>query len=139
MMDATRTRLSFTGDWIAAAALLLGTLLVGILVVRELRVAPRAFVANDPATTAAAAVPAEAVSVPTLTLGPATQIAVGDRLSDIDARLDGTVTAVSKSRERGAPRPREIRNYVLAGTKFTIVAEPFERNGALRIASIYLQ
>ena len=50
-----------------------------------------------------------------------------------------TVIAVSESRERGPLGPREIRNYVLAGTKFTIVAEPFERNGALRIASIYLQ
>jgi hypothetical protein len=138
-MDATRTRLSFTGEWIVAAALLAGTLLVGSLVVRELRVAPRAFSTADVAASVDPAVPPEAVSVPSLMLGPATRIAVGDPLEQAAARLDSSVTLVSTSHERGPLGPREIRNYALAGTKFTIVAEPFERNGAPRIASIYLQ
>ena len=36
-MEATRPRPSLSGDWFVAAALLAATLLVGVLVVRELR------------------------------------------------------------------------------------------------------
>src|SRR6266700_8057514 len=36
-MDATRTRLSFAGDWLMAVAFLIGTVLVALLIVRELR------------------------------------------------------------------------------------------------------
>jgi hypothetical protein len=139
MMDATRTRLSFTGEWVAAAALLAGTIVVGSLVVRELRVAPRTFSTSDSAVVTAPAVPPDAVSVPSLMLGPSARIAVGDPFEQALARLDASVTLVTTSRERGALGPREIRNYAAAGTKFTIVAEPFERNGESRIASIYLQ
>lgn len=139
MMDATRTRLSFTGEWITAAALLAGTILVGSLVVRELRVAPRAFPPADVSSATTAAVPPDGVSVPTLMLGPATRIAVGDPLEQAVASLDASVTLALSTRERGPLGVREIRHYSLAGTNFTIVAEPFERNGKLRIASIYLQ
>ena len=139
MMDATRTRLSFTGEWVTATALLAGTILVGSLVVRELRVAPRAFAPADVNSATTAAVPPDGVSVPTLMLGPTTRIAVGDALDQVIASLDASVTLVVSSRERGPLGVREIRNYSLAGTKFTIVAEPFEQNGKPRIASIYLQ
>lgn len=139
MMDATRSRLSFTGEWMAAAALLVATILVGSLVVRELRLAPRAFADTDVAPVSDPALPPDAVSVPALTLGPTIQIKVGDRLADAVARLNGSVTLVSKSLERGPLGPREIRNYALEGSRFTLVAEPFERRGDARIASIYLQ
>lgn len=139
MMDATRSRLSFTGESIAVAALLLATIVVGALVVREFRLAPRALGTTDVAPSSAPSVPADAVSVPSLALGPAIQIKVGERLADAVAQLEGPVTLVSTSVERGPLGPREIRNYVLQGTKFTIVAEPFERRGDSRIASIYLQ
>jgi hypothetical protein len=139
MTDATRTRLSFTGEWMAAAALLAGTIVVGSLVVRELRVAPRPFQPTDSGVVAAPAVPPDAVSVPSLMLGPSARIAVGDPLGTALAHLDASVTLVATSRERGPLGQREIRHYAAAGTKFTIVAEPFERNGELRIASIYLQ
>jgi hypothetical protein len=139
MMDATRTRFSFTGEWVTAAALLAGTIVVGALVVRELRVAPRAFPPGEVSSTAAPAVPPDGVSVPMLMLGPATRIAVGDLLDQAVASLDPSVTLAVSSRESGPLGVREIRNYSLAGAKFTIVAEPFERNGKPRIASIYLQ
>ena len=138
MMDATRTRLSFTGEWITAAAFLAGTIVVGLLVVRELRVAPVAFAPAE-ITSTAPSVPPDAVSVPMLMLGPATRIAVGDPLDQAVASLDPSVTLAGSSREHGPLGIREIRNYSLAGTQFTVVAEPFERNGTLRIASIYLQ
>jgi hypothetical protein len=139
-MDATRTRPSISGDWFIAAALLGATLLVGALVVRELRDAPRAPAAAPEATTGTgAAMTADAVSVPTLMLGAGNEIRVGDARSDALARLDTTVTLIKQTDERGPLGAREIRAYQIAGTKFILVFEPFERRGAPRVAAIYLQ
>ena len=139
-MDATRTRSSISGDWLIAAALLAATLAVGILVVRELRVAPRAVAAApDPVSATSVSVPSDAVSVPTLMLGAGNEIRVGDARGDALARLDAAVTLVKQAEERGPLGAREIRAYQLAGTKFILVFEPFERRGAPRVAAIYLQ
>src|SRR4051812_20884468 len=101
MMEATRTRLSFTGEWIAVAALLAGTIVVGSLVVRELRVAPRAFSSGDSTVVSAPAIPPDAVSVPSLMLGPAARIAVGDPFEQVLAHLDVSLALVGTLRERG--------------------------------------
>ena len=139
-MEATRPRPSISGDWFIAAALLAATLLVGVLVVRELRVAPRAVPgAAEPITTPTVAVPADAVSVPTLMLGAGNEIRVGDARGEALARLDASVTLVTQAEEHGPLGAREIRAYQLAGTKFILVFEPFERRGAPRVAAIYLQ
>jgi hypothetical protein len=137
-MEATRPRPSLSGDWFIAAALLAATLLVGVLVVRELRGAPRA-VAGEPAPPANAAVPSDAVSVPTLLLGAGNEIRVGDARAEALARLDASVTLVSQAEEQGPLGVREVRVYQLAGTKFILVFEPFERRGSPRVAAIYLQ
>ncbi len=42
MTEATRARLSFAGEWPTADAFLITTVLVGVLIVRQLRVAPQA-------------------------------------------------------------------------------------------------
>ena len=139
-MEATRPRPNISGDWFIAAALLAATLLVGVLVVRELRGAPRAVAgAAEPATAAAVAVPPDAVSVPALLLGAGNEIRVGDARGVALARLDASVTLVSQAEERGPLGVREVRAYQLAGTKFILVFEPFERRGAPRVAAIYLQ
>jgi hypothetical protein len=139
-MEATRPRPSLAGDWFIAAALLAATLLVGVLVVRELRGAPRAVAgAVEPATPANVAVPPDAVSVPTLLLGAGNEIRVGDARAEALARLDASVTLVSQAEEQGPLGAREVRAYQLAGTKFILVFEPFERRGAPRVAAIYLQ
>jgi hypothetical protein len=139
-MEATRPRPSLSGDWFIAAGLLAATLLVGVLVVRELRGAPRAAAAAaEPATPANMAVPADAVSVPTLLLGAGNEIRVGDARAEALARLDASVTLVSQAEERGPLGMREVRAYQLSGTKFILVFEPFERRGAPRVAAIYLQ
>jgi hypothetical protein len=137
-MEATRPRPSISGDWFIAAALLAATLLVGVLVVRELRVAPRAGGA-EPVTTVNVAVPPDAVSVPTLMLGAGNEIRVGDARGEALARLDASVTLVRQAEEQGPLGVREVRAYQLAGTKFILVFEPFERRGAPRVAAIYLQ
>jgi len=139
-MEATRPRPSVSGDWFIAAALLAATLLVGVLVVRELRVAPRSVpLAAEPASTASVLVPSDAVSVPTLMLGAGNEIRVGDARGDALARLDAAVTLVHQAEEHGPLGVREVRAYQLAGTKFILVFEPFERRGAPRVAAIYLQ
>jgi hypothetical protein len=135
-----RSRLSVSGEWIAVAGLLLATIAVGLLVVRELRVAPRAFAsAVDEGAATTSAVPADAVSVPALVLGPTVEIKVGDDVAALTARLDPAVMLVSQSFERGPLGRREVRSYSLAATRFIIVAEPFERHGAPRVAAIYLR
>jgi len=136
-MDATRTRLSFAGDWLMAAAFLAGTILVALLIVRELRGAAGANA--TPEATTMPAVPADAVSVPALALGEAREVRVGDRAADAIARLEPTVTLLSKSSERGPLGNREVRSYQLAGTRFLLVVEAFERGGEPRVAGIYLQ
>jgi hypothetical protein len=143
-MEVTRTPPSIFGDWLTAAALLGATVLVGVLVVRELRVAPRAAAATtEPVSATSVSVPSDAVSVPTLMLGAGNEIRVGDARGDALARLDAvvgeTVTLVKQAEERGPLGAREIRAYQLAGTRFILVFEPFERRGAPRVAAIYLQ
>jgi hypothetical protein len=139
-MEATRPRSSLSGDWFIAAALLAATLLVGVLVVRELRVAPRAVTAaSEPVGATSVSVPSDAVSVPTLMLGAGKEIRVGDPRVETLARLDAAVTLVKQAEEQGPLGVREIRAYQLAGTKFILVFEPFERRGAPRVAAIYLQ
>jgi hypothetical protein len=140
VIEATRARLSFTGEWLTAALFLAATCVVAMLVVRELRVAPQAFASATASatTTAAATVPAEAVSVPTLMLG-AHEIRVGDSARDTLGRLDPSIVLVKQADERGPLGPRQIRSYQLAGTNFILVFEPFERAGEPRVAAIYLQ
>jgi hypothetical protein len=138
-MDVTRTRLSFAGDWLTAAAFLVGTLLVVLLIVRELRGTPGANPAASSLSPTSAAVPAEAVSVPTLILGEAHELRVGDRAPDAIAHLEQKVTLLSSVIEPGPFGDREIRSYRLAATRFIVVLEPFERAGEPRVAGIYLQ
>jgi hypothetical protein len=139
MTDATRTRLSVTGEFLVAAAFLIATVVIGALVVRELRVAPRAFGGPDQSPPTSELVPPEAVSVPALMLGEANRITVGDRVEEAVARLGTGVKLVGRSVSQSVLGPREIRSYDLSGTKFILVLEPFERRGEPRVAAIYLQ
>ena len=134
---ATRPRLSSSGEWLTAAVFLAATLLVGSLVVRELRGVPQAF--SGPTEQPSAAVPPEAVSVPALMLGAANEIRVGDRADAAVSRLDAGVVLVKTTVESGPLGPREVRSYELSGTRFILVFEPFERRGEPRVAAIYLQ
>jgi hypothetical protein len=137
MLEATRTRISFSGEVLTAAAFLAATVLVGLLIVRELRVAPRAVSAAQPTATPAA-VPPEAVSVPALTFG-ASEIKVGDGLAVALARLDPTIKMTNRIVETGPLGQREVRSYEVSGMRFILVAEPFERGAEMRLSAIYLQ
>ena len=139
MTEATRARLSFAGEWLTAAAFLVTTVLVGMLIVRQLRVAPQAFAgpsegAGLTAAPSAAIVPPDAVPAPTLMLSAGGEIRVGQGRSDALATLDGSAKLLKETTERGPLGPREVRSY----EGFTLVFEPFERRGEPRVAAIYL-
>jgi hypothetical protein len=139
-MDATRGRLSLTAEWIPAAVLLVGTVLVAVLMVRELRMAPRAAASvPEPVSATATAVPADAVSVPALMLGAERDVRVGNFADDALAKIGSAAVLVKQVAERGPIGARDVRTYRLAGTTFILVLEPFERNGTPRVAAIYLQ
>jgi hypothetical protein len=140
-MDATRARLSVTAEWLPAAVLLVGTVLVAVLMVRELRMAPRALASATQTVSATTnAVPPDAVSVPALMLGANQDVRVGNFADDALAKIGSiAATLVSQAAERGPLGARDVRTYRLSGTTFILVLEPFERNGAPRVAAIYLQ
>jgi len=138
-MEATHSRFHFAGEWLTAAAFLAATLVVGVLVVRELRTGPGPLASAPPAAASTTAVPADAVSVPALVLGRGVDIKVGDRAADTISRLDAAIVLKQQLRESGPLGPREIRSYELSGTRFILVIEPFERHGEPRVAGIYLE
>jgi hypothetical protein len=138
LMLATRPRFTIGWEWLTALVLLAATLIVAVLVVRELRVAPHALGTRTGSRTAAA-VPPQAVSVPTLVLG-AHQIGVGDAAEQAAERLAAVnATVVGTIDEDGLLDRRQVRTYQLGGTRFIVVVERFERGGPRRVAAIYLE
>jgi len=138
-VDATRSRVSFIGEWAIAGAFFLATVGVTILVVRQVRTSPTPGTAATGGGSVSAAVPPGAVSVPALTLGGQQEVQVGELFRDVAQRIDRDVVLVKTVTERGPLGPREVRSYQLAGTHFILVLEPFERGGELRVAAIYVQ
>jgi hypothetical protein len=142
-MQATHLRVRFAPalEWLVAAAFLLATLGVASLILRELRTAP---VLAPPKPMAApvalpAAVPARAVSVPVLLLLDGRQVRVGDSVDRVAQTLGRSAEVGSQVVDRGALGDRLTRFYEHQGTRFLLVFEPFERQGELRVAGIYLQ
>ena len=139
-MQATRIRLHLgpAVEWVVAIAFLLCTLGVASLIVRELKTAPRAQPVSTPATALPAAVPERAVSVPSLMLLDGRQIRVGDTLARVDQIVSWRGASGRQVVDRGALGERVTRFYDHQGTSFVVVFEPLERDGALRVAAIYL-
>jgi len=139
-MDALRARLSFEPDrvrehvgWAVAAALVAVTVLVGSIVVRELRFAPWDLRATS-APAIATVMPAEAISVPMLVLAAGREVHVGElRASALDSL--GSMRLMKRAEESAPLGTREVRAY----QGVTLVFEPFERAGDSRVAAIYLQ
>jgi hypothetical protein len=142
-MEATHTRLRLlpAGEWVIAALFLAATLGVGLLLLGALRstaVPPggsAGTVSEVPALPPA--VPATAMSVPSLLLLDGQAIRVGDDEARVGELLRGA--RVERSTEdAGALGRRVTRAYDYRGTRFLVVFEPFERRGGLRVAGIYL-
>jgi hypothetical protein len=141
-MEATpvRARLGSALEWLIAAAFLLATVAVATLIVRELRTSPRAAAAPQPAVSSLPpGIPTRAISVPVLLLLDGKEVRVGQSVDEV-ARVLGRAAEVGRQlADRGALGERLTRFYDHNGTRFVIVFEPFERNGGLRVAGIYLQ
>jgi hypothetical protein len=145
-MDAVRVSARFKlaplVEWLIAAAFLGATIAVASLVVRELRGPVRVNAAAPPArplvTSIPAAVPPRAVSVPVLPFLDGKEIRVGDTTADVAARLGRAAESGRQEVDRGTVGERLTRFYEYGGSRFILVFEPFERNGEVRVAAIYL-
>jgi hypothetical protein len=145
-MDATpvRARLGSVLEWLIAAAFLLATVAVATLIVREFRTAPRAAAsASEPASASLpAGVPTRAISVPVLVLldgKEGKEVRVGQSVDHVSRALGRSAEVGRQLADKGALGERLTRFYEHNGTRFVLVFEPFERNGPLRVAGIYLQ
>jgi hypothetical protein len=142
-MEATpvRVRLGSALEWFVAALFLLATCAVGVLLVRELRMAPAAPVeaAVKIADSLPPVIPARATSVPVLILHDGTQVKVGDSVATVAQSLGRSAEVGRQIADRGAIGDRLTRFYDSGGTRFVLVFEQTEPNGALRVAGIYLQ
>jgi hypothetical protein len=141
-MEATpvRARIGSAVEWLIAAAFLLATVAVATLIVRELRTTPRAAAAPEPTTASMpAGVPTRAISVPVLLLLDGKEVRVGQSVDEVSRRLGRAAEVGRQLADRGALGERLTRFYDHNGTRFVLVFEPFERNGTLRVAGIYLQ
>jgi hypothetical protein len=142
-MEATpvRVRIGSALEWLIAAAFLLATVAVATLIVRELRTAPRAAAStrDASATSLPAGVPTRAISVPVLLLLDGKEVRVGQSVDHVSRALGRAAEVGRQLADRGALGERLTRFYEHNGTRFVLVFEPFERNGDLRVAGIYLQ
>ncbi len=137
-----RIRLGPVFEWLVAAAFLLATVGVGLMILRELRPIPTSARATPPARSIVASVPAavpeRAVSVPVLPFLDGKEIRVGETVSVVAARLGRAAESGRQEVDRGSLGERLTRFYEYSGSKFILVFEPFERNGEPRVAAIYL-
>lgn len=145
-MDAIRLRPRFplapVFEWVVAALFLGATVVVGSMILRQLTPTPsvrtavpaaRPVVASIPA-----AVPPRAVSVPVLPFLDGKEIRIGETVSTVAARLGRAAESGRQEVDRGSLGERLTRFYEYAGSRFILVFEPFERNGEVRVAAIYL-
>jgi len=144
-MDAvrvrSRVRFASVFEWLIAAAFLVATVVVGSLVVREIRVNPpaRALPAARPLVASIPpGVPMRAVSVPVLPFLDGKEVRVGETVFAVAARLGRAAEIGRQDVDRGSLGERLTRFYEYAGSRFILVLEPFERNGEARVAAIYL-
>jgi hypothetical protein len=144
-MDAIRVRPRFSlapmFEWAVAALFLTATVAVGSMILRELTPPPpvRAEPAARPVIASIpAAVPARAVSVPVVPFLDGKEIRIGETVSAVAARLGRAAESGRQEVDRGSLGERLTRFYEYAGSRFILVFEPFERNGEVRVAAIYL-
>jgi hypothetical protein len=140
-MEATRVRFGAILEWVLAAMLIAAVVAAGTVLVREFRtvravvpvIAGEAHLYYDPP----AVIPAGAVSVPLVLLADGQELRVGDRASDLAARI-GALTMSSESIERTGVRERFTRFYSGLGVQFAVVLEALEQSEP-QVAAIYLR
>jgi hypothetical protein len=153
-MDAVRSRRAFRIapgmpvplvpiiEWLLAAGFLSCLIVVGGVIVHELRAVPRPPrsepVARVLSTSVPAAIPSRAVSVPVLPFHNGKEVKVGDSVSAVATSLGRAAEVGRQEIDRGSLGERLTRFYEYGGARFILVFEPFEQNGEARLAAIYL-
>lgn len=142
-MDALQSRWRFriaaALEWCVAAAFLGATVLVGAMILHELNTTPRPSAAVLPPVSVPSVIPEGAVSVPVLPLADGTELKIGDTVAAVAGRLGRAAESGRQEVDRGLLGERLTRFYDYAGSRFILVFEPFERDGELKVAAIYLQ
>jgi len=141
-MDASRPRFGSAAEWTAAALFLVATVAVGLLIVRAMTSIGRPVSARPQMTAPTvvpAGLPALSIPVPSLRLPGAGELRLGDTLEKVSSMLGREAETGVQVVEEGRTGTRLTRGYEYARIRFTIVFEPFERNGEFRIAGIYVQ
>ena len=136
-----RIRLVPVFEWIVAAGFLVATVLVGSLILNELRPAPTTRltpVARPIVVSVPSAVPSGAVSVPVLPFLDGKEVRVGETVTMVATRLGRAAESGRQEVDRGSLGERLTRFYEYGGSRFILVFEPFEHNGEQRVAAIYL-
>lgn len=139
-MEATRLRFGSVLEWAFAVALVAGALAVGALLLAGVRtVRPVTPVSAGPAPVSGlpAAILPGAVSVPLLLLENDRAIRIGDRMSDVGARMAGTARASVEALER--TRDRITRIYQHGTTRFVLVFDVHGGSGEPEVAAIYVK
>ena len=145
-MSSLRSRQTFrlgpAVEWLLAASLLACLAALGALITRELRAAPlpplSARVARLLTSSVPVAVPSRAVSVPMLPFRDGKELKVGDTAASVATTLGRAAEVGRQDVDKGAYGERLTRFYEYSGARFILVFEPFERNGEVRVAGIYL-
>jgi hypothetical protein len=145
-MDALHVRPRFrfapVFEWIVAAGFLVATVLVGSLILSELRPSQPPQITTQAArpivVSVPPAVPSGAVSVPVLPFLDGKDVRVGETATVVASRLGRAAESGRQEVDRGSLGERLTRFYEYAGSRFILVFEPFERNGEARVAAIYL-
>ena len=141
-MEATRLRFGSMIEWVFAAALVAGALAAGTLVLTEVR-AVRAVMPVSagpaPVSDIPAGIPSGAVSVPLLLLGHDHEIRIGDRMSDVGARIGSTARAGAEALDRLADHERITRIYEYGATTFVLVFDASGRSAEPEVAAIYVK
>ncbi len=141
-MDASRFRQGYAGDWTAAIVFLVATVGVTLLILHAMTTiggptGPPPQAAKPAAVPAA--LPALSIPVSALNLPGGKQLRMGDRLEDVSKLLGREAETGVQVVEECRTGLRLTRGYQVSQLRFTIVFEPFERNGGYRIAGIYVQ
>ncbi len=141
-MIAGRLRLGPVGDLAIAALFLAATVGVAALILRELTTIrsspPPAPLSSSPAV-APATRPTLSIAVTVLPLPDGQELRVGDPVEKMSRVLAKANEVGARAVEKGRIGERITRHYEYGPVSFSVVLEAFERNGVMRIASIYVE
>ena len=141
-MDAPRTRLRATAEWLAAAVIVAVLVAIGSTAIRDFRSVTAVTPISAREVSAArptASIPARAISVPLLLLGDGLEVRIGDAARDVMDRLAVAVETAPPSVERGPYGERLTRRLVYRNMSFALVIEPFARDTEPRVTAIFLR